>query len=179
MQGSQSFVQSLIAHDLVDAYRLMILPVIPGFGRKLFAGVSAPGGLTLTKSGTSATGVVMVGYERAALKPMGSFALPEQPACAAPGAVPERVLMKSKPRFRYPQIVWTGIEDIARGALKKATRRPCPFANSRGQPLETIALKICPRVDTCFGAPYVPATVGSSGQGCRGYSARMSFLTSA
>jgi dihydrofolate reductase len=77
VQGSQNFLQTLIAHDLVDEYRLMIFPVILGTGRKLFATGSAPVGLKLTKSHTSTTGVVTAWYDRDEMKPMGSFALPE------------------------------------------------------------------------------------------------------
>ncbi len=77
VQGSQSFLQCLIAHDLIDEYRLMIFPVILGAGRKLFATGSAPQGLKLTKSRISAMGVIMAWYDRAEMAATGSFALPE------------------------------------------------------------------------------------------------------
>ena len=77
VQGSQDFLQTLIVNDLVDEYRLMIFPLIPGFGRKLFARGSPPAGLKLTKSRTSDTGVLMVWHERAEMASIGSFA-PDQ-----------------------------------------------------------------------------------------------------
>lgn len=77
VHGSQNLLQTLIAEDLVDDYRLMIFPVILGSGRKLFACGHPPAGLRLTKSRVSGTGVVMVWYERAALVEVGSFAMPE------------------------------------------------------------------------------------------------------
>lgn len=77
VQGSQDFLQTLIVNDLVDEYRLMIFPLIPGSGRKLFANGSPPAGLKLTKSRTSDTGVLMVWYERAEMASIGSFA-PDQ-----------------------------------------------------------------------------------------------------
>ena len=77
VQGSQDFLQTLIVNDLVDEYRLMIFPLIPGSGRKLFAKGSPPAGLKLTKSRTSDTGVLMVWHERAEMASIGSFA-PDQ-----------------------------------------------------------------------------------------------------
>ena len=75
VQGSQDLLQTLIAHDLIDEYRLMIFPLILGSGRKLFAKGGPPAGLKLTKSRISDTGVLMVWYERTEMAKLGSFAL--------------------------------------------------------------------------------------------------------
>jgi dihydrofolate reductase len=48
VNGSIRLVHSLIEHDLVDEYRLMIFPVILGAGKRLFEKTSAPVDFKLT-----------------------------------------------------------------------------------------------------------------------------------
>ena len=57
VMGSLSLARTLISHDLVDEYRLMIEPIILGGGKRLFPddGTSHP--LQLVASTVSATGV--------------------------------------------------------------------------------------------------------------------------
>jgi dihydrofolate reductase len=73
--GSGNLIQSLMRHDLVDEYRLLIFPVLVGSGKRLFAEGTIPSGLRLVDSKTSGTGVTINVYERAGAIGYGSFAL--------------------------------------------------------------------------------------------------------
>jgi dihydrofolate reductase len=65
--GSSTLIQTLIEHNLVDRYRLLVYPVILGGGKRLFQdGVSAS--LTLTESQSLGSGVVALLYEPAPSK---------------------------------------------------------------------------------------------------------------
>ena len=63
--GSGDLVQTLIRHDLVDEYRLMIHPVVLGTGARLFRDGNAKRPLTLVDATTSSTGVLMATYRPA------------------------------------------------------------------------------------------------------------------
>ncbi|RCW38536.1 dihydrofolate reductase [Halopolyspora algeriensis] len=65
VMGSVSFARRLIAHDLVDEYRLMLEPIVLGGGKKLFPddGVARP--LTLVDTRTASTGVHICTYRPA------------------------------------------------------------------------------------------------------------------
>lgn len=64
MNGSPSLVQSLMQHDLIDEYSLMVFPLVLGSGQRLFGeGTSAK--LKLVSSRSLSTGVVHLKYERA------------------------------------------------------------------------------------------------------------------
>lgn len=65
VHGSWQLAQALIAHDLVDEFRLWVFPVVVGSGKRLFEGTTATGGLTLLRSRTTASGAVMSIYRRA------------------------------------------------------------------------------------------------------------------
>lgn len=45
VHGSQDLLQTLIPAGLVDRYRLLLLPVVPGSGKRLFADGAVPAGL--------------------------------------------------------------------------------------------------------------------------------------
>lgn len=62
--GSGQLVQTLLQHDLIDEYHLMIFPALVGSGKRLFAGGTVPRGLTLVNTSTSSTGVMINAYER-------------------------------------------------------------------------------------------------------------------
>jgi len=46
--GSASVVRTLMEHDLVDEYRLLVFPTVVGKGTRLFGEGTAPIGLELT-----------------------------------------------------------------------------------------------------------------------------------
>ena len=63
--GSGNFAQTLIKHDLVDEYQLMIHPVVVGNGKRLFNDVSDGVGLVLVDSKTTSTGTLLLTYRPA------------------------------------------------------------------------------------------------------------------
>jgi dihydrofolate reductase len=78
IQGSSELIQTLLANDLIDEFRLLVFPVLLGKGKKLFGNGTLPIGLKLLESKASSTGVIMSTYVRAGEVSTGSFAL-EQP----------------------------------------------------------------------------------------------------
>jgi dihydrofolate reductase len=75
VHGSATLLQTLVAHGLVDEFRLMVFPVVLGKGKRLFGDGAAPAGLELTSSRTSSTGVLIARYRTGAEIKRGSFAL--------------------------------------------------------------------------------------------------------
>lgn len=65
VNGSRTLVHTLMAHDLVDEYRLMIFPVAVGGGRRLFPETLRKQPLSLVNTRTFANGVVEHTYRRA------------------------------------------------------------------------------------------------------------------
>jgi dihydrofolate reductase len=63
--GSGELVQTLIANDLIDSFRLMVYPVLLGKGKKLFRDGSPDTRLRLANSFTTRGGVLILTYERA------------------------------------------------------------------------------------------------------------------
>jgi dihydrofolate reductase len=72
-QGSSDLLQTLLAHDVVDEFRIWTFPVVVGPGKQLFGRGATAGGLRLVDSTTSSTGVVMATYRRAGDVDLGSF----------------------------------------------------------------------------------------------------------
>lgn len=70
--GSGNLLQTLIKHDLVDAFWLMIYPVTLGAGKRLFAGGTIPAAFKVTETVVGSNGVVVVNYERAGAITTGS-----------------------------------------------------------------------------------------------------------
>jgi dihydrofolate reductase len=60
--GSPAFAQTLIEHELVDAYRLMIDPLIIGSGKRLFLDGQAPSPLRLLEGTVTSTGAILATY---------------------------------------------------------------------------------------------------------------------
>ena len=79
VQGSSNLVQTLLAHDLIDEFRLLIYPLVFGKGKRLFGEGTIPAAFKLMKSGVSPSGVLTATYERASDIKKGSFA-PEKPS---------------------------------------------------------------------------------------------------
>jgi dihydrofolate reductase len=72
-QGSTELIQTLLAHNLVDEFRIWTFPVVVGPGKRLFATGTTPVGLELVDTKTSTTGVVMATYRPAGRIDLGSF----------------------------------------------------------------------------------------------------------
>jgi len=67
--GSANLVQTLIQHDLVDAFWLKIFPITLGGGKRLFAEGTIPAAFKVTESTVTSKGVIIVNYERAGAVP--------------------------------------------------------------------------------------------------------------
>ena len=76
-QGSSMLLQTLLAHDMIDEFRLLTFPLILGPGKKLFGQGSKAGALKLAESSVSTTGVTMSVYARAGNVKTGTFELPQ------------------------------------------------------------------------------------------------------
>jgi len=63
--GSGHLVQTLIKHDLVDVFWLMIYPITLGVGKRLFADGTIPMAFKVTEGQVTPSGVIVVNYERA------------------------------------------------------------------------------------------------------------------
>ena len=81
VQGSSQLIQTLLAHDLIDEFRLWIFPVVVGKGKRLFGESTMTAGMTLddTKTKMSTTGVMMNTYRPSGALQAGSFALEKPP----------------------------------------------------------------------------------------------------
>lgn len=67
--GSAHLIQTLIKHDLVDAFWLMIYPITLGSGKRLFADGTIPLTFKVTESKVTSKGVIIVNYEHASIMP--------------------------------------------------------------------------------------------------------------
>jgi dihydrofolate reductase len=77
VQGSSNLIQTLVANDLIDEYRLWICPVIVGKGKRLFGDDLVAASFELVATKTSATGVLMNTYRKSGRVEIGSFAFEE------------------------------------------------------------------------------------------------------
>jgi dihydrofolate reductase len=62
--GSGDLIQTLLKHDLVDEFVLIVFPVLLGTGKRLFAAGTIPRGLRLADAKSTPRGVAMQTYER-------------------------------------------------------------------------------------------------------------------
>jgi dihydrofolate reductase len=65
VHGSARLVQTLVEHDLVDEYRLMVFPVVLGSGKRLFGETSDKKTLRLVDSKVVGDGVAIMVYQPA------------------------------------------------------------------------------------------------------------------
>jgi dihydrofolate reductase len=63
VHGSAQLVQTLVEHDLVDEFRLMVFPVVLGSGKRLFGETSDKKPLRLLDSKVVGDGVAILTYE--------------------------------------------------------------------------------------------------------------------
>lgn len=63
--GSANLAQTLLEHDLVDAFWLMIYPITLGAGKRLFAESTLPVAYRVKESLVTPKGVIIAAYERA------------------------------------------------------------------------------------------------------------------
>jgi len=89
-QGSSVLLQTLLAHDLVDEFRLLTFPLVLGPGKRLFGKGARPGALKLTETKVSASGVIMSVYHPAGAIKVGTFELPNP----SPAEIARRERMK-------------------------------------------------------------------------------------
>jgi dihydrofolate reductase len=71
--GSANLLQTLMKHDLVDAFWLKIYPLTLGNGKRLFTDGTIPAAFKVTDSQVSPNGIIIVNYERAGAVKTGSF----------------------------------------------------------------------------------------------------------
>ena len=71
--GSANLLQTLMKHDLVDAFWLKIFPLTLGSGKRLFTDGTIPAAFKVTEQQVSPSGVIIVNYERAGTVTTGSF----------------------------------------------------------------------------------------------------------
>jgi dihydrofolate reductase len=63
VHGSPQLVQTLVEHDLVDEYRLMVFPVVLGTGKRLFGETTDKKSLRLVDSKVVGDGVAILVYQ--------------------------------------------------------------------------------------------------------------------
>ncbi|MES0879652.1 dihydrofolate reductase family protein [Roseibium sp. SCP14] len=64
VHGSADLIRTLLAHDLIDEFRLWTFPVIAGHGKRLFETGTAARNLKLIENAHTENGVVMTIYRR-------------------------------------------------------------------------------------------------------------------
>ncbi|SCF84707.1 dihydrofolate reductase family protein [Streptomyces sp. Ncost-T10-10d] len=75
IHGSGSLARSLMAHDLIDEYNLLVHPVVLGRGRKLFPDGGLPTAFEQTEARTTPNGISIHTYRPTGRAQFGSFAL--------------------------------------------------------------------------------------------------------
>lgn len=71
--GSSELLQTLIAAELVDEYRIWVFPLVLGEGKRLFENGVPPGSLALVQTRSTPKGVLINVYRPAGSLPPGTF----------------------------------------------------------------------------------------------------------
>jgi dihydrofolate reductase len=71
VHGSAQLVQTLIQHNLVDEYRLLVFPVVLGTGKRLFGDGTVPAAFKTVENRTTSTGVVALTLRSTGPPPKG------------------------------------------------------------------------------------------------------------
>jgi dihydrofolate reductase len=66
VMGSGELIQTLMRHNLVDEYMVLIHPLVLGSGRRLFSDIGARAALRLVDANASPSGVVIATYQSGA-----------------------------------------------------------------------------------------------------------------
>jgi dihydrofolate reductase len=74
-QGSADLIQTLLAHDLIDEFRVFTFPITLGRGKRLFGDGTRPATLKLTDSKVTSAGVVIARFRRAGAVATGDFGM--------------------------------------------------------------------------------------------------------
>jgi dihydrofolate reductase len=77
VHGSVGLIQTLLAHDLIDEFRVWTFPLVIGTGKRMFGDGTIPAALRLVDHEVTATGVTIGTYERAGDIDPGSFEFDE------------------------------------------------------------------------------------------------------
>jgi len=75
VHGSAGLAQTLIEHDLVDEYHLLVFPVVLGSGKRLFGSGAVPAAMKLLQTRSTSKGTIIASYARAGKPTVGSFML--------------------------------------------------------------------------------------------------------
>lgn len=78
VHGSSDLIQTLLRHDLVDAFRLWHFPVVLGTGKRLFGNGTMPLAFRLFETRQTSTGAVLHVYERAGRLKYGAVEVGEE-----------------------------------------------------------------------------------------------------
>jgi dihydrofolate reductase len=73
VHGSANLIQSLLAHELVEEFRLLVFPLVLGKGKRLFDVGTMPAGLELADSQVFPNGVIKAVYRTGPEIELGTF----------------------------------------------------------------------------------------------------------
>lgn len=75
VHGSSNLIQSLLPHNVIDEFHLLIFPLVLGKGKRLFDEGTMPDGFELVDHKVSSTGVIIATYRTGREIKFGTFGL--------------------------------------------------------------------------------------------------------